>query len=91
MSWEKILKENKPNFNSIEELLEWMVNNQIKNGVEIHKIFEKIVEDNSKTLVQAERELRPHTMGITREHGLRLEWIRLLDETPDPRIIKPYE
>ena len=87
MSWQDILKEDEPNFNSIEELLEWMVNNQIKNGVEIHKIFQKIVEDKSKTVHWAADELRPHTMGITQEHGLRWEWIRLLNENPDPLIM----
>jgi hypothetical protein len=85
--WKDILKEDKSNFNSIEELLEWMVNNQIKNGMEIYKIFQKIVEDGDKKLHQAADELRPHTNGITRQNGLRWEWIRLLGEEP-PQIMR---
>jgi len=75
---------NPPDFISIEQLVEWMVNNNIKNSKEIKEIFEKIVEDDSKMVDVAANELRPHTNAITRQNNisnnLREQWTRLLNE-----------
>tara|TARA_R110000824_G_C15020916_1_gene658358 strand:- start:1 stop:291 length:291 start_codon:yes stop_codon:yes gene_type:complete len=90
MNWKNILKEiTPPQFNNIEEMVLWMLNNNIKNGREIsNKWHENVgqktqyrdVETQGSVTDNAVIILEPLTKYITRDMGLREQWISLLQQ-----------
>tara|TARA_R110002049_G_scaffold81067_1_gene206055 strand:+ start:56 stop:337 length:282 start_codon:yes stop_codon:yes gene_type:complete len=89
MTWKDILKEDAPQFNNLKEMVDWMGNNNIKNGKGLVKEFYKLVmqkvqyadaEMQSKVTAHAQKVLEPLTNYVTKDMGLRDQWSNLLQQ-----------
>jgi hypothetical protein len=90
MSWKNILKEETPKFPYIYDMLRWMQENNIKNARELGAPVMTIISDGDKSEDEKAKELQKFTTNITRDRGLRKQWIDLLKEKSVTGFARQY-
>ena len=90
MSWEKIIKETDKTFNSLAEIVDWMVKNKVKNHKSIKVKFEQYKNFTSNTFdysnpnevkveINSTQRMALEQLSPYIVRNLRKEWLRLLD------------